>query len=928
MSRSSSCLPAAALAIGAVLAFASCHVPSPGEYDAQRPTNLPQIEWQRTLEDAQALAKAEQRPLFIAVNMDGESASDRIWRENYRDPAFVEAANKCVCVAASVFRHNPRDYDEQGRRIPCPRLGNVTCGEHMVMEPKLFEQLLADGERVAPRHALVLPDGKKVFDLSLCFDLHDVDRALFAAVKDIPPREVPPADSAGWPELAARRDHAGRCVLEERIARSNETETVAALAAIGSAGDAGALDALRTVGWPQLSKSLLPAGTYGYEVLELVPGVPLSGELRKALADAARARGLSTTLAGVWFEHIDIAHTGIAWFGGRVRDDKEGALALIAELDGRNPPTRSFLLTQCLLAPYADAALRALRQALPANEVAALETCLRELGPPLDDPRRPPDAPRSTPRVSPAWNAMREAPELAQELDHLDRTPAADRNADWHARFAKASLDLGRRHLETREKDTMFLLEDAETHWKKALALLPDRADWWIERARTAYFLGNFADQIDHGQRAFTIVTGKQPEAPLSDRLAVEALRWVGDGNARLLGERAKGDAVTELRGIAAGLRALLRVTQSDYGTAKDWLSLVSFFGALSLKGAEFATANQAVRRFPADRDLRLYFQDALRFGPHGTVWTFEGARGERLISACSRFVAVEHPDSADAQWWAGYANVLTAEDDRRCDRPPGLWLPAYEAAQQFFARAMELNADYAASCRSMIALTWLGRGLAWVQGGYFADRGRAADCLVEAVKVQPALAELRDGLGYDVLDLVDKIFEWRDAGPSDVDAMQLLDRLLAAAPGDPFYGLAIADSQLREALRADGRNPQRVERETVDASGSKIRMPMGLATADGDAYLQRSLEAARRVLPFTKTPEDKKLLAQSATIHAERQLERYNLDGVAAALVEAASLLDMPPPPATLDAATASAFAAQLRAALGPARPRDRAGR
>src|SRR5262245_6670887 len=127
MSRSLRCLLAVALSLGALL-FPGCYVPSADEYDANRPTNQPQIEWQRTLEDAQAVAKAEQRPLFIAVNMDGESASDRIWRENYRDPAFVAAANRCVCVAASVFRHNPRDYDEAGYRIPCPRFGCVTCG--------------------------------------------------------------------------------------------------------------------------------------------------------------------------------------------------------------------------------------------------------------------------------------------------------------------------------------------------------------------------------------------------------------------------------------------------------------------------------------------------------------------------------------------------------------------------------------------------------------------------------------------------------------------------------------------------------------------------------------------------------------------------------------------------------------------------------
>ena len=70
-----------------------------------------QVHWQRTLEDALELAQAQNRPILVAVNMDGESASDRIVHEEYRDPAFVAATRTSVCLVASVFRHNPRDYE-------------------------------------------------------------------------------------------------------------------------------------------------------------------------------------------------------------------------------------------------------------------------------------------------------------------------------------------------------------------------------------------------------------------------------------------------------------------------------------------------------------------------------------------------------------------------------------------------------------------------------------------------------------------------------------------------------------------------------------------------------------------------------------------------------------------------------------------------
>src|SRR5262245_2663681 len=217
--------------------------------DLAQPVPLPppppdRILWQRTLEDALALAKLRHRPLLLAINMDGESASDRIYTELYRDPAFVAATRHCVCLGASVFRHNARDHDDQGRRIVCPRFGEITCGEHMALEPVLFDKYLADGERVAPRHALIQPDGKKAFDLSLCFDLKDIDRALAAATgqgfglnpsvtrtNQITPPGVgtAPLESPDgtWAELAGRRDCRGRAALEAALARVPDGATLA-----------------------------------------------------------------------------------------------------------------------------------------------------------------------------------------------------------------------------------------------------------------------------------------------------------------------------------------------------------------------------------------------------------------------------------------------------------------------------------------------------------------------------------------------------------------------------------------------------------------------------------------------------------------------------------------------------------------------------
>src|SRR5262245_40007185 len=151
-----------------------------------------QILWQRSLEDALAISKAENRPILVAVNMDGESACERIVRERYRDPKFVAWTRSFVCVIASAFRHAPRDHDDQGARIACPRLGEVTCGEHIALEPVLYDRFLG-GERIAPRHALILTDGTKSFDLFLLFDLRDLDKKLEESVKLAPPPAATPA---------------------------------------------------------------------------------------------------------------------------------------------------------------------------------------------------------------------------------------------------------------------------------------------------------------------------------------------------------------------------------------------------------------------------------------------------------------------------------------------------------------------------------------------------------------------------------------------------------------------------------------------------------------------------------------------------------------------------------------------------------------
>src|SRR5262249_38325991 len=140
---------------------------------------------------AWSLAQTTHRPILACVNMDGEIASEHYAGVRYRDAEIARRYAPYICVIASVYRHNPRDYDEQGRRIPSPRFGGVTCGEHIATEPILFERYL-DGKRIAPRHIMIEIDAKKTFDVFLTWDTASVFTAVSdgiekRAIKPLPP---------------------------------------------------------------------------------------------------------------------------------------------------------------------------------------------------------------------------------------------------------------------------------------------------------------------------------------------------------------------------------------------------------------------------------------------------------------------------------------------------------------------------------------------------------------------------------------------------------------------------------------------------------------------------------------------------------------------------------------------------------------------
>jgi len=609
--------------------------------------------------------------------------------------------------------------------------------------------------------------------------------------------------------------------------------------------------------------------------------------------------------------------------------DDAKLLRILAELDGASASTRSFLLAHWLIEPRSQEyyrsgspeAWKALSMVISRSDKSSLGW-LHEQDEPLNLSQILAFSQAASLRLRPIEKPSEEMPpaeELERELEDLDRAlKAKPDDADLMQRYGIASLNLARRRMETNGPGVQYLLDDA-AGWLSNVTRTHDRWRVYVELARTAYFRGKYEDEVRFGGRALDCVYAKlatsdeakalvrdleasNPDWPhtqlvdfaarlLEDREAVEALRWIGDGNARLLASRSGGPVPAEADGIQSGARALALVASSMSSDETDWTSFGSFFGAFGMNREELAVLEQGALRLPESQ--------ALRASLNGALWS--GGRID-LAPAKAEWILSQRPDSAASRWFAGYAHILAAEDWRRREESDRA-IDEYRRAEARLRESAEKQADFESSVKHYLAIAALGRGFAHS----IADRrDRAAEALAEGVTIEPDVVKSRDGLDREAIDLVDASLEWRASGRSPVDPAALVDALLLGDPKNALWPRAVADSQLREALRADGRND----------------------TAEGDRYLARSIDAARRALALSDDDANKRALAQSLTIAGERKLEHGEFAEARKFLAEAAPLVDEPAPKSAATNEEVKELAAALRKKLGDARPVARPGR
>jgi tetratricopeptide (TPR) repeat protein len=283
--------------------------PAPTAEDWKKPCL---IHWQRTWEDAVAVSRETKKPILICVNMDGEVASEHYAGVRYRQPDMAKLYEPYVCVIASVYRHNPRDYDEEGNRILCPRFGSVTCGEHIWIEPGLFEKFF-DGKRVAPRHIMVELDQQETFDVYYAWDTDTIFNSLKKGIADrtVITNDIPRGDRP-IVDLAVSKDNEDRTALELAYRKGDREKRRALLDAVAVHPLDGDLDMLRLAifGYDvELAKTArrLLAQSNSPEAVDLIADalrIPMDPSEREALIAALVRLGETTprakTLAAVF----------------------------------------------------------------------------------------------------------------------------------------------------------------------------------------------------------------------------------------------------------------------------------------------------------------------------------------------------------------------------------------------------------------------------------------------------------------------------------------------------------------------------------------------------------------------------------------------------------------------------------------------------
>lgn len=678
--------------------------PAPSAEDWKKPCL---VNFQRSWDDALAVAKETHKPILVCVNMDGEIASEHYAGIRYRQPDRAALYAPYVCVIASVYRHAPRDYDEQGRRILCPRFGSVTCGEHISIEPILFEQFM-DGRRIAPRHiGIELEQGQtELYDVFYAFDTDSVFQAIQEGAAKRSP--VPPV---------VRGDRA----LELRVA-SREREDRSAVEQAYLAGE-------RSVRRRLLEAALVSRELDHVDLLRLALfglDVELAKLARVALAesDSEKAIDLIVEVLRVPMETAE----------------RERLLAALERLGEQFPRARTLAAVQQGLARPS----RALDVGGWSEKLAGAEYPAPSEWSTIE--ARVEQGARAS-RAQPGDPALQLALSEAALALAIDPKTARILAADQRTAPDYASLQL----------------EDARRAARAAEGL--GAAGWRVDAviALSSYYLGELEEA--HA-RAAAAVQALPPGETSWNAMAVLAL--FADARQQAILAAVKAETSWPSEWLADVNAAYSVLAQHPLSVDHQAAAHHDFLKALGARTRAAQVLEAGLARHPESWSLheRLRMQTLEERGVAG----LEAVYAERLR---------REPRAPGLEWFAGYAQLVTAEFYRRAGNPSEA-VSAYERAIAHYETSILENPASKPNSDHYVALALAGRARLDFEHG---DHERAVLDLLAAFARKPEAAATLDGLNLSAVDTAKMLLARLGEGDRDDLAQRVRSALEALDP-------------------------------------------------------------------------------------------------------------------------------------------------
>lgn len=175
------------LMAAALLAWAGASLPGGGITAGEG------VLWEKDWDAAFARAAAEQKVLFLAVNMDGEKANDVLAAKTYRHELLLPLAARTVNVVASRFEHGGK---------ACARFEGIGCPDHQRADVAARGKYLKagrDGQVVAPQHLWLDGSGKILLSVAYSVSAEELAWCFVTAILRVDPKsdvKMPPAARA------------------------------------------------------------------------------------------------------------------------------------------------------------------------------------------------------------------------------------------------------------------------------------------------------------------------------------------------------------------------------------------------------------------------------------------------------------------------------------------------------------------------------------------------------------------------------------------------------------------------------------------------------------------------------------------------------------------------------------------------------------